>query len=101
MKANKTIDKYIAIFVKWFRQQESVDYFDIYIYIYSPMSKITFIWMLVVITTINKLEIYQRDVKIAFLNGDLDNEVYMEQLEGFVFNGYEKKIICLSNHYMV
>jgi hypothetical protein len=57
--------------------------------------------MLVVITTINKLEIYQRDVKIAFLNGDLDNEVYMEQLEGFFFNGYEKKIICLSNHYMV
>jgi hypothetical protein len=25
----------------------------------------------------------------------------MEQLEGFFFNGYEKKIICLSNHYMV
>jgi hypothetical protein len=26
------IDKYIAIFVKWFRQQEGVDYFNIYIH---------------------------------------------------------------------
>jgi hypothetical protein len=47
--------------------------------------------MLVVIATITNLEIYQRDVKIAFLNGDLDKEVYMKQLEGFVFNGNEKK----------
>jgi hypothetical protein len=49
------------------------------------MSRITFIWTLFVIATINKLEIYQRDVKIAFLNGDLDKEVYMEQLERFVY----------------
>ena len=43
--------------------------------------------MLVVITTINKLEIYQMNVKIAFLNVDLDEEVSIEQPEGFVFNG--------------
>ena len=32
------------------------------------------------------------DVKTAFLNGDLDEEVYMEQLEGFVLPGTEKKV---------
>ncbi|GJS76341.1 zinc finger, CCHC-type containing protein [Tanacetum coccineum] len=32
------------------------------------------------------------DVKTTFLNGDLDEEVYMKQLEGFVMSGNEHKI---------
>ena len=33
------------------------------------------------------------DVKMIFLNGDLDEEIYMEQLEGFIVPGQEKKSI--------
>jgi hypothetical protein len=29
---------------------------------------------------------------MVFLNGDLDNQVYMEQSEGFVINEQEKKV---------
>jgi hypothetical protein len=29
---------------------------------------------------------------MVFLNGDLDNQVYMEQFEGFVINEQEKKV---------
>ncbi|RVW98791.1 Retrovirus-related Pol polyprotein from transposon TNT 1-94 [Vitis vinifera] len=35
------------------------------------------------------------DVKTAFLNGDLNEEVYMEQSEGFVLPGNENKVLCL------
>ena len=35
------------------------------------------------------------DVKIAFLNVDLDEEVYMDQPEGFVLPGNEKKVCKL------
>jgi hypothetical protein len=55
--------------------------------------------MLIVISTINKLEIHHMDVKTTFLNGDLDKKVYMEQSKGFVVNGKKKvcKLVKSSN----
>jgi hypothetical protein len=35
------------------------------------------------------------DVKITFLNGDLNEKVYMEQLEGFILLGNEKEVCKL------
>ena len=55
MKVDGTIDKYKAmLIVKAFRQQESVDYFDIYLLV----SIITSIRILIVIAVIDKLEIH-------------------------------------------
>jgi len=60
-----------------------VKYFDTY----SSVLRISSIQTLIVIVAINKLEIYQMDVKTTFLNDDLDEKVYMEESERFVING--------------
>ena len=51
------------------------------------MTRISSIRMLIAIAAIHNLEIHQMDVKTAFLNGDLDEEIYMEQPEGFIVPG--------------
>ena len=43
--------------------------------------------MHIVIPVIFGLEIHKMDVKTTFLNGELDEEIYMEQLEGFNVHG--------------
>ena len=92
MKADGSIDKYKArLVVKGYNKKEGLDYFDTY----SPVTRILSIRMLIVITTIHNLEIHQMDIKTTFLNGDLDEEIYMEQPEGFIVPGQEKKVCQL------
>ena len=92
MKAYGSIDKYKARpVIKVYKQKEGLEYFDTY----SPVTRISSIRMLIAIAAIHNLEIHQMDVKIAFLNGDLDEEIYMEQLEGFIIPGQEKKVFWL------
>ena len=92
MKADGSIDKYKArLVIKGYKQKEGLDYFDTY----SPVTRISSIRMLIAIAAIHNLEIRQMDVKTAFLNGDLDEEIYIEQPEGFIIPGQEKKVCRL------
>ena len=89
MKEDGSIDKYKArLVIKGYKQKEGLDYFDTY----SPVTRISSIRMLIAIAAIHNLEIHRMDVKTAFLNGDLDEEIYMEQPEGFIVPGQEKKV---------
>ncbi|GKD48605.1 zinc finger, CCHC-type containing protein, partial [Tanacetum coccineum] len=74
-----------------FKQKEGVDYFDPY----APVAHITTIILLLALAVIHNLVIHQMDVKTTFLNGDLDEEVYMKQPEGFVMPGNEHKVCKL------
>ena len=92
MKADGSIDKYKArLVIKGYKQKEALVYFDTY----SPVTRISSIRMLIAIVSIHNLEIHQMDVKTAFLNGDLDEEIYMEKPEGFIVPGQEKKVCRL------
>ena len=47
--------------------------------------------MLLALDSIYKLIAHQMDVKMTFLSGDLDKEVYMEQLKGLYFLEMRRK----------
>nr|GEX05155.1 zinc finger, CCHC-type [Tanacetum cinerariifolium] len=71
--------------------RKGINYFDTY----APVARITTIRLLLTLATIHNLVIYQMDVKIIFLNGDLDEEVYMKKPKGFVISGDEHKVCKL------
>ncbi|GJT08019.1 retrovirus-related pol polyprotein from transposon TNT 1-94 [Tanacetum coccineum] len=92
MKGDGTIDKYIArLVIKGFRQREGLDYFDTY----SSVTRITLIRMILAIAALKNFKVHQMDVKTAFLNGDLKEEIYMNQPEGFIAPGQESKVCRL------
>ncbi|KAJ9553326.1 hypothetical protein OSB04_017371 [Centaurea solstitialis] len=64
---------------KGFTQTHGIDYDETF----SPVAMLKSIRILMAISAYFNYEIWQMDVKTAFLNGKLTEDVYMEQLEGF------------------
>ena len=60
--------------IKGYKQIEGIDYFDTY----SLVMRINSIRMVLAFATLRNLEVHQMNVKIAFLDGDLDEEICME-----------------------
>nr|GEZ09086.1 zinc finger, CCHC-type [Tanacetum cinerariifolium] len=56
---------------------------------------ISTIRLLIAMTLIHNLIIHKMDVKITFLDGELDEEVYMNQPQGFIMPGNENKVYKL------
>ncbi|GKC95952.1 zinc finger, CCHC-type containing protein, partial [Tanacetum coccineum] len=54
----------------------------------SPVARISTIRLLTALAATHNLVIHQMDVKTTFLNGDLEEEIYMKQSKGFVMPGY-------------
>ncbi|KAL8119246.1 hypothetical protein AgCh_016680 [Apium graveolens] len=81
-------DKYKARLVaKGFKPREDIDYFDTY----SPVARMITIRILIALAFVHGLIIHQMDVKITFLHDALEEEIYIDQPEGFVASGNERK----------
>nr|GEW07863.1 retrovirus-related Pol polyprotein from transposon TNT 1-94 [Tanacetum cinerariifolium] len=65
---------------KGYRQEECIDFEESFL----PVACIEAIRIFIVNVTSKNMTIYQMDVKMAFLNGELKEEVYVSQPEGFV-----------------
>ena len=64
---------------KGYSQEEGTNYDEIY----APVVHLEVIMMFLVFATYSNFRVYQMDVKSAFLNGELEEEVYVEQPPGF------------------
>ncbi|GKA80115.1 retrovirus-related pol polyprotein from transposon TNT 1-94 [Tanacetum coccineum] len=63
-----------------YNQQEGIDYDETY----APVAKLESIRILLAIACANNFKLYQIDVKCAFLNGFINEEVYVAQPLGFI-----------------
>nr|GEZ75115.1 hypothetical protein [Tanacetum cinerariifolium] len=77
---------------KGYTQTSGIDYEEKI----SPVAYIRAIRILIAIAAYYDYEIWQMDVKTAFLNGYLNEEVYMEQPEGFVNPKYPNRVCKLK-----
>jgi hypothetical protein len=78
--ANGSIEKYKARFVaRGFSQKEGIDYEETF----ALVARYTSIRTIIALAAKMKWKLHQMDVKIAFLNGVIEEEVYIEQPQGF------------------
>nr|GFB23247.1 zinc finger, CCHC-type [Tanacetum cinerariifolium] len=88
LKVDGTVKKFKArLVIQGFNQKSGIDYCDTY----ALVAIISTIRLLIAMTSIHNLIIHQMDMKTTFLNGDLEEEVYMNQPLGFIMLGNENK----------
>jgi hypothetical protein len=91
--ADGSIEKHKARFVaRGFSQVEEIDYDETF----APVARYTSIRSIMAIATEMCWKIHQMDVKTAFLNGLIEEEVYIEQPKGFEVFGRESYLCLLK-----
>lgn len=77
---------------KGFLQTAGIDYEETF----APLARLDSLRLLLALAARFDLEVHQIDIKSAYLNGNLDEELYMDQPEGFTVQGKEGKVCKLS-----
>ena len=91
--AEGKVEKYKAWLVeKCYSQVPRIDFGDIF----SPIAKVTSIRLLLSVAISFDFEVERMDVKTKFLHGDLEEEIYMNQPEGFAVKGKKELVYKLK-----
>jgi hypothetical protein len=84
------VEKYKSRLVeKGYSQVEGIDFGDIF----SHVANLTSIRFMLSVVVAFDFEVEQMDVKTTFLHGDLEEEIYMKQPEGYDVKG-KKELVC-------
>ena len=93
LNSDGSIQKHKARLVaKGYSQQYGVDYNETF----APVARLDTIRALIALAAQKKWQIHQLDVKSAFLNGYLKEEIHIEQPQGFVILRKEDKVLKLK-----
>jgi hypothetical protein len=93
LNADGSINKHKArLVVKGYSQEPSIDFTETF----APVSRLDTIKLLLALAAQNGWHIFQLDVKSAFLNGVLNEEIYVEQPDGFEKEITSKKVYLLK-----
>ncbi|GJT80332.1 retrovirus-related pol polyprotein from transposon TNT 1-94 [Tanacetum coccineum] len=76
---------------KGYAQEEGIDFEESF----APFARLEAIWIFIAYTAYKSFPIYQMDMKTAFLNGQLKEEVYVAQLKGFVDPDHPEKVYLM------
>ena len=91
--AKGEVERYKArLVVKGYTQRQGIDYDEVF----ALVAHLETIQLLISLSTQNQLRILQIDVKSAFLNGYLMEELYVEQPVGYVVKGQDDKVLKLK-----
>ena len=78
--------------VKGYRQQEGIDYDETF----APVARLEAVRFFLAYAASKDFKVYQMDVKSAFLNGKIEEEVYVQQPEGFVDPKFQNHVYRLT-----
>lgn len=92
-KEDGEIDKFkVRLVAKGYAQRFGVDYNEVY----APVARWDTIHMIIATAASKNWIIYQLEIKSAFLHGELQEVVYVDQPQGFVKKGSEEKAYRLK-----
>jgi len=78
--------------VKGYKQKTSIDYYEVF----ALVAQLDPIRMVIALAAQKKWQIHKMHVKYAFLNGFLEEEIYVDQPNGYVQKGHEGKVLGLK-----
>ncbi|GKC99417.1 retrovirus-related pol polyprotein from transposon TNT 1-94 [Tanacetum coccineum] len=77
---------------KGYKQEEGIDFEESF----APVARLEAVLMLIAFAAHKNITIFQMDVKTAFLNGPLKEEVYVSQPEGFIDSEFPNHVYKLK-----
>jgi hypothetical protein len=78
----------VCVVVQGYAQKEGIDFFETYV----PVLHYEMLWFLLTLAVLLDLDIHQMDVNSAFLQANLEEEVYVQQPEGLINPNHPHKV---------